>query len=391
MCGRRYLGFVLLVWFQGVLHVQTSDQPCSAPKLNNGYLIPEELAYNHESKLTYSCDKGRKPAVEGWWATSTCHNGKWSPEPQCIDEKACLPPTIPNGIYTVNTNGWYEERDIIRITCDKGYKHKNRVATAECITGTWSSVPVCEKSIHACGEPPQVPHAVIIFQGFQDFFAPDTGLQYECEDGYTIEGADTKKTIYCLSGNWTQGPVCSRVTRPGPGPVGPALGGTGGGHPPSTGSATQPAGGGTDRGHGGSGGHATSAGSGTQPEWRVNICGNPPVVPNGDVVGYGQRYLRYECSSFYKLDGPEKVVCYSDGTWSNVPYCRVNFCSVDTDGHPHLKSAGVHYMKYGEEVRLPCVQDPSWWTDHYSLVKCIYGRTVVYDCCTRFALKSDCC
>ncbi|XP_054452677.1 complement factor H-related protein 1-like [Anoplopoma fimbria] len=358
MCGRRYLGFVLLVWLQGVLHVQTSDQPCSAPKLNNGYLDPEELTYNHDSKLTYSCDKGRKPAVEGWWATSTCHNGTWSPEPQCIDEKDCLAPNIPNAKYAENQSGWYEDGHTIRIRCNEGYVPKGWRVTTKCINGNWSSVLICEKCIHACSEPPQVPHTVIIFQGFQDFFAPDTELQYECEDGYTIEGADNKKTIYCLSGNWIQGPVCS---------------------------------GGTDRGHGGSGGHATSAGSGTQPEWGVEVCGKPPVVPNGDVVGYGQRYLRYECSSFYKLVGPEKVVCYSDGTWSNVPYCRVNFCSVDTDGHPLLKPAGVHYMKYGEEVRLPCVRDPSWWTDHYSLVKCINGRTFVYDCCTRFARKSDRC
>lgn len=64
--------------------------------------------------------------------------------------------------------------------------------------------------MHACGEPPQIPHAVIVRQGYQDFFAVDTELQYECEDGYTVDGVDTKTSIYCISGNWTDGPMCSK-------------------------------------------------------------------------------------------------------------------------------------------------------------------------------------
>ena len=65
-------------------------------------------------------------------------------------EKACIPPTIPNAKYTENSNGWYEEGHIIRITCDKGYHDKNQDATAECINGTWSSVPVCESKSVRC-------------------------------------------------------------------------------------------------------------------------------------------------------------------------------------------------------------------------------------------------
>ncbi|XP_074506764.1 complement factor H-like isoform X1 [Sebastes fasciatus] len=408
----RYLGFVLLVWFPGALHAQSANVPCRAPRLNGGYLVPEQDTYPHETNLAYACDNGRKPAVEGWWATTTCLNGTWSHEPQCIDEKACMPPTIPNGIYTVNTNGWYEERDKIWITCNEGYKHKNRDATAECVNGTWTSVPICEKSIHACGEPPQIPHAIIIDQEYQEVFPGDTEVQYECEDGYTVEGADTKKSIYCIAGNWTEGPKCSTGTRPGTGHGGSGVGGAGGGSTTSTGSGTQPAGSRPGTGDGGSagGGHTTSTGSGTQPvgggsssssglnemetEHQITTirnCGNQPVVPNGDVVGNNLRFLRYQCANFYKRVGPEDVVCYSDGTWSEVPTCRAAFCSVNTDGYPQLIPGGVKYIKDGETVRLQCVELDHWWTQHYSVVRCTFGTLSLSRCCGWFDLKRNIC
>ncbi|XP_037643546.1 CUB and sushi domain-containing protein 1-like isoform X7 [Sebastes umbrosus] len=464
----RYLGFVLLVWFPGALHAQSANVPCRAPRLNGGYLVPEQDTYPHGTKLTYACDNGRKPAVEGWWATSTCLNGTWSHEPQCIDEKACMPPTIPNAIYTENTNGWYEERDKIWITCNEGYEHKNRDATAECVNGTWSSVPICEKSIHACGDPPQIPHAIIIDQEYQEVFPGDTEVQYECEDGYTVEGAE--KSIYCIAGNWTEGPKCSRGTRPGTGHGGSGVGGAGGGSTTSTGSGTQPAGSRPGTGDGGSaggghttstgsgtqpvgggsrpgtgdggsagGGHTTSTGSGTQPvgggsrpdtgdggsagrghttstgrgtppvgggssgssglnemetEHQITTirnCGNHPVVPNGDVVGNSQRFLRYQCAQFYKRVGPEDVVCYSDGTWSEVPTCRAAFCSVNTDEYPQLIPGGVKYIKDGETVRLECVHLDHWWTTHYSVGRCTFGRLSLSRCCDWLDLKRNKC
>lgn len=59
------------------------------------------------------------------------------------DENNCIPLTIPNGKYKEEDNGWFEEGEVIRVSCDPGYQHQNRVATAKCINGTWSSVPVC--------------------------------------------------------------------------------------------------------------------------------------------------------------------------------------------------------------------------------------------------------
>ncbi|XP_075954833.1 complement factor H-related protein 1-like [Anarhichas minor] len=203
----RYLGFGLLIWFPVALHAQHATPSCSAPRLDGGFFSPKQETYSDETALTYTCNDGRKPTVKGWWATSTCLNGTWSPEPQCIDEKACIAPDIPNAQYTEKQSGWYNDGHKIRITCNEGYDPKDHNVTTTCINGKWSSVPVCEKR---CREPPQIPHAVIIHQGYQEFFAADTTVQYECQDEYTAEGGDTKKSVYCIAGNWTEGPVCSK-------------------------------------------------------------------------------------------------------------------------------------------------------------------------------------
>ena len=68
-------------------------------------------------------------------------------------------------------------------------------------------------SIPTCGEPPKIPHAVILHQEYQDSFVGDSQVQYECEDGHTVEGLESNKLVFCRAGNWTQGPMCSKWTK----------------------------------------------------------------------------------------------------------------------------------------------------------------------------------
>ncbi|XP_065809914.1 complement factor H-related protein 1 isoform X1 [Labrus bergylta] len=378
----RYLRCVLLVCF---LYAQSAAQPCAAPRLGGGYFVPEQETYTHGTTLKYACDNGRKPAAEGWWATSTCENEKWFPEPQCIEINACIPITVPNAKYTENSDGWYEEGDKIRVTCDEGYEVKKRDATAVCLNGTWTSVPVCEKSILACGEPPQIPHAVIVGQRYQEVFAADSNVTYECEDGYSVEGAESKKNIFCISGKWTEGPTCIRGTRPG----------SGGGEGQTTSSdRTQPAGGGSrpGTGQGGSAGRGNipSAGSVARPV-GVRNCGTFPTVANGEVVESNESFLKYSCKVFYKLVGPETVLCYGDGTWSNIPICRDAYCAVNTDEHPLLVSVGKVFIKEGEEKEFDCVDQDEWWFDNYSVGKCTTEGLRLQKCCARAQITLKTC
>uniref|UniRef100_UPI003AAC3B26 complement factor H-like n=1 Tax=Centroberyx gerrardi TaxID=166262 RepID=UPI003AAC3B26 len=361
----RCLCFVLLIWFPGAVNAQSETEPCNAPRLDGGFFVPVQVTYSHGTDLTYACDNGHKPAVEGWWATSTCQNGKWSHKPQCIDEKSCLPPSIPNAKYTQNPNGWYKETEKIRITCDNGYEVKNNSATAECKNGTWTSILICEKSSYACDEPPKIPHAVIIRQGYQDLFAEDAEVWYECEEGYAVEGtADTQTVLYCIAGNWTTGqpcepkpPVTDRTnseggTRPGAGP-GAGTSGVGG-----TGNAGggQPAG-----GRGGAGG-------------GVDRCGEIPTLINGAVMKIERMSLKYKCDEDYERVGGAQVACYSDGSWSKLPTCKETLCTVDTSQYYWLKTLPqVRYVKEGQSMRFDCTQVDNWWRPYRALGRCSNG------------------
>ncbi|KAE8291188.1 Complement factor H-related protein 5 [Larimichthys crocea] len=358
----RCLIFVVLLWFPGLLHAESAAQPCHAPRLDNGYFVPEQHMYAHESMLTYACDNKHKPVMENWWAKITCQNGNWSHKPQCIDQKACFAPTIPNANYTKNQDGWYEEGYKIRITCDTGYEFKNNDATAVCTNGTWSSVPVCEKSTLACGEPPQIPHAVII-QGYQEVFAVDSEVQYKCKDGYTMGEAKNKKSIICISGNWTEGPTCRPSTNSGLNDRKPPF-------------ATRP---------------STNSGlNDSKPSFTtIDQCGSPPNVLDGLVVEESLRSLTYKCNSYYKLIGPDTVVCYSDGTWSEVPTCADRFCSVNTDKDPKLIPNGVTYIKYGDTVELECKDEHMF--KNFSVARCTDGRLTVSRCCNRLQIRTNTC
>ncbi|XP_074544729.1 complement factor H-related protein 2-like [Halichoeres trimaculatus] len=356
MCT-AYLWCVLLVCFPGVLNALTAAQSCSAPSLDGGYLIPEQDTYLDGITVTYSCNNTRKPAVEGWWAKSTCLNGKWIPEPQCIDEKACLPLKIKNAEYTENPNGWYEDGGKIRITCDDGYEVLNWDATAVCSNGAWTSVPVCNISPDACRAPPPIPHAVVVGLKYKEVFAVDAVVQYECENGYTVEGAESTKNVTCLSGTWTKGPSCISDRRP----------------------AT---------GHG-SAGHSSSPGN-VRQRVAVRNCGSRPRVPNGEVVVTNEWFLRYSCNEYYTLEGPEAVLCYSDGFWSQAPICRATYCSLNTTHHTELDSVGVVFLKHGETRKLSCVREDHWF-ENSSVATCTDGKLTRTRCCNSFQITTKTC
>ncbi|KAF3699086.1 Coagulation factor XIII B chain [Channa argus] len=391
MCT-TYLGFLLLIWFPGQAYAQSAAQPCSAPRLDGGYFVPDKNSYSHKTSLSYACDDGHKPVGEGWWATSTCQNGVWSPTPQCIDEKDCISPNIPNGRYTTPQKEWFKDTFLIRVTCDRGYELKNQAATATCNNGTWSSLPICEKSIHSCGEPPKVPHAVIINQEYQTLFAVDSEVQYKCEDGYTTEGGNIIKS-FCLSGNWTEGPICRFSTTSDTQPLEISIdhcaarpnvpngdviekermfvkyqckdfyklhgsekvvcysNGTWSTPPICKGSSTT---------------------SDTQPlEISIDHCAAPPNVPNGDIIQKERMFVKYQCKDFYKLHGSEKVVCYSNGTWSAPPICKDAFCVLDRVQN-RLEGIGYEYIKEGEQKYILCHN-----RYNYAYVKCKNGKPTI--------------
>ncbi|XP_039878233.1 complement factor H-related protein 1-like isoform X6 [Simochromis diagramma] len=327
MCVRT-LGFVLVL-FPGLLQAQG----CDPPRLVHGNFLPRQETYSDRTTITYSCDNEYKPVVEGWWATSTCERGKWSHEPQCIDESACFGPTIPNGKYPENSNGWYEDGSTLTITCDGGFEHQNQINTTTCGNGKWSSAPVCERSMSACSAPPKIPHAVIINQRYQQVFAAGSEVQYECEDGYT---AHTKKSV-CIQGYWTAVPTC-------------------------TSSSTS---------------DSNNRDNSLIPI-NIQSCGARPYIENAVIVEEGPMHLKYQCNRYYKLAGPEAVSCYSDAHWSKLPTCEEAFCVVDPARYARygLVKTSPEYMREGETKPFPCTTK-----DYYINVRCTNRRIFLSTCC----------
>ncbi|XP_058481410.1 complement factor H-like [Solea solea] len=390
----KYFGFILLIWVPGGLHAQSDAEPCSAPKLNGGYFVPEHETYSHGTKLQYACNTGHKPAVEGWWATSTCHRGEWFHKPQCIDENACILPTIVNGKYEVPQEGWFKNGRRIFVTCDKRYELKDKAATAQCKNGTWSSLPICQKTRDTCSEPPKIPHAVVIRQQYQELFAADSQVEYRCEKGYTMEEAQ-RNPIICMGGNWTNGPNCT--SRPVTGQGGSAEVGTPGSDTTSAGGGTQSGGSRPGTGQGGSadvgtrGRDTTSAGGGvgrgssTTSDVRlttttIDNCVSEPVILHGEVVYRDEMQLKYACVSFYTLVGEATVVCYNDGNWSQFPTCKEAFCVMKPRAYTHgLTTHGPEYINEGHGKHIPCI-----WAYYSVVVHCANGVLSYTNCCSSY-------
>ncbi|KAG7227252.1 hypothetical protein INR49_013912 [Caranx melampygus] len=148
-----YFGFIVLIWFPGGLHaLSPPPKSCEPPTLDSGYFVPNVELYFHGGSLNYACDMQHKPAVEGWWARSTCENGKWVPEPQCIE-------------------------------------------------------------YHLMHYAPEVQNAVVI-TGYQEVFPASTTLEYRCKEGYLTEDKQDSKSVSCRAGSWGQVPSCGKLRMP---------------------------------------------------------------------------------------------------------------------------------------------------------------------------------
>ncbi|XP_071233201.1 complement factor H-related protein 1-like isoform X3 [Salvelinus alpinus] len=374
----KCLFFVLLIWCLGTVHgqgysisAQDSQQSCQKLKLDQGYFDSDKETYQHGTELYYACDKGRKPVVEGWWAMVKCENRKWSHIPQCIDENSCIAPENPNAkVKKPDVNGWYPNRQSVWFDCDSTHVIKGSI-TAKCENGTWTKLPLCVERDDLCGEPPLVTNAVIT-RKYQEKFQDGSKINYKCQDSYTFEETDSS---VCISGDWTTAPTCKRA---------------------STGEGDRSTS--SDRGNGGTssgGGHSTSSGDEASPNVRtsarpqpsspflpVDRCGEKPTVDNGDFISdsdSNRMALTFKCINYYKLVGPEQVMCRSDQTWSELPICKAP-CTVDKRTSDLLDLKKDMFVKEGESQTFLCKEtgyrDPPSAAD----VRCQNGQVTVGRC-----------
>uniref|UniRef100_A0AAY5KS19 Sushi domain-containing protein n=1 Tax=Esox lucius TaxID=8010 RepID=A0AAY5KS19_ESOLU len=295
---------------------------CRKPKLDEGYFNSEENVYNEGTTLYYGCNKGRKPVTEGWWGITECKNSQWTPEPRCIDESDCLAPDNPNAkVRRPSEEGWYKNGRSVYFECDEFYETKR--TAAKCENGTWEDLPVCEKRKDLCGEPPQVQNAVIT-QEYSDMFLDSSSVQYKCQDSYNL---NINEPTICISGIWSGIPKCSK---------------------------------------------ARSSRSTTSQ--RFDKCGEKPVVDNGDYVSDDNRkFLTYECNLYYKLEGPEKVMCHSNGVWSKTPVCKEP-CTVSPTTFDLLDATTNPFVMDGGSSVFLCKQKDRYGRKYFSHFHCQNGK-----------------
>ncbi|XP_041751603.1 complement factor H-related protein 2 [Coregonus clupeaformis] len=374
------LVFALLIWCLLTVHALGSQQSCQKPQLDKGYFDSDEGTYPLGTELYYACDKGLKPVAEGWWAIVKCENSKWSHTPLCIEENDCIAPDNPNAkVIKPNVNGWHPNGDTVRFECDAAYKMKSgdRVSS-KCENGIWTKLPLCVEKANLCEAPPPVTNAVITHE-YQDKFPDGSIVHYKCQNSYTLAGTDS---IVCLSGKWTPSPTCIKT----PSPTERASTGEGG-HSTSG-----------DRGNGGTsrgGDHIDSIGDESSPNVRptarpqpsgkilpVDRCGAKPTVDNGDFItvpGSNQMALTYKCINYYKLVGPEKVMCRSDRTWSELPTCKAP-CTIEKKTFDQLDLPKDMFVKEGESQTFLCKEQDYYRRPLVADVRCQNGHVTIDRC-----------
>uniref|UniRef100_A0A6Q2XW17 Sushi domain-containing protein n=1 Tax=Esox lucius TaxID=8010 RepID=A0A6Q2XW17_ESOLU len=207
--------------------------------------------------------------------------------------RVCQRPQLDNG-FVVPEQEMYQDGVSLTYACDRGLKTPldGWWGTVKCDNGVWSHNPQCNSM---CGEPPRVFNAVIT-QEYQKKFLSGSEVVYKCQTSYTLNGPES---IVCISGEWTPTPTCMTAER--------------------------------DKGHGFTGRavgqiqtrHCIPCVRAHQIMITRHKCGEKPVVDNGDYISDNNRMaLTYKCKMHYELEGPEQVMCHSNGVWSETPVCK---------------------------------------------------------------------
>ncbi|XP_028831769.1 complement factor H-related protein 1-like isoform X2 [Denticeps clupeoides] len=348
---------LLSVWPDRIARAQSLGRDCPRPTLENGYFTPDESTYKHDDKIYYACNQGQKPISEGWWANVVCNDGKWSPYPLCIGENDCIAPNVPHAkLINPVQEGWYGNGNSAGFVCERGYEIITDSSTS-CQNGRWTSLPTCTRKPFSCGSPPQVENA-IIQQKYEDIYEEYSTVAYACGDLYQLEG---QSVVQCKNAQWQVAPKCVKK-----------------GIQPEPPSRERTVSGDEDR----------TQGTSFPLYLEVQECGDPPTIVYGDTTKTERLSITYECSRFYKLQGPSQVMCLSGRQWSKLPTCVSNFCKLEgkIDHLKTLQSALFFEEETTEYFDCEDVRynEYKWvagnWKHYGAIGRCIKGNVYFKGC-----------
>ncbi|KAM5302063.1 complement factor H-like [Glossophaga mutica] len=202
-----YIPLVFVQWISllisQIISVSSKRKCGPPPTIHNGDIttFPSVVHAPGES-VEYRCQSYYK--LQGNRIT-TCHEGKWSEPPKCLESKGKCgpPPTINNGDITTVPSAVYAPGESVEYRCQSYYKLQgNRITT--CHEGKWSEPPKCLESKGKCGPPPTINNGdIITFPS--SVYAPGQSVEYRCQSYYKLQG---NRIITCHEGKWSEPPKC---------------------------------------------------------------------------------------------------------------------------------------------------------------------------------------
>uniref|UniRef100_A0A8C1GP80 CUB and Sushi multiple domains 2 n=1 Tax=Cyprinus carpio TaxID=7962 RepID=A0A8C1GP80_CYPCA len=286
------------------------------------------------SVIRFSCI-GQRSVVGN--TTRMCQlDGQWSGSlPHCSGDSAgmCGDPGIP--VHGIRLGEEFSVGSIVRFSCEPGYILKGSSERTCLANGSWVGIqPECH--VVSCGNPGTPRNAMI---QFHDGLVFSRSVTYSCREGYYSTGLLTRHCT--VNGTWTGDmPECTVINCGDPGV-------------PANGIRL-----GSDFTYGHTVSFQCSPGftvdadrastlictkdrtwNSTKPVCKAIVCGAPPSIPNGQVVGSDFQWgssISYNCNQGYQLSLPTVLTCQGTGNWSGErPQCFPVFC-----GDPGIPAQG---------------------------------------------------
>ncbi|XP_048086105.1 CUB and sushi domain-containing protein 1 [Alosa alosa] len=323
------------------------------------------------SVIRYSCMGGRSIIGN---TTRVCQpDGRWSGSlPHCSGEtlSLCGDPGVP--VHGIRLGEEFAVGSAVRFSCEPGYVLTGSSERTCLSNSTWTGTqPECH--VVSCGNPGTPRNAQI---QFHDGLVFSRSITYACREGYYSTGLLTRHCT--VNGTWTGNmPECSVINCGDPGVPANGLR-LGSDFTYSRSVSFQCAPGFTMDADRASTLICTKdrTWNGTKPLCKAIVCGPPPSIPNGQVMGSDFQWgasVSYSCNQGYQLSLPTVLTCQGGGNWSGEkPQCFPVFC-----GDPGFPAQGrredrgftylspVYFSCYpplllvGSKVRY-CQYDGTW-------------------------------
>ncbi|XP_032436521.1 CUB and sushi domain-containing protein 2 [Xiphophorus hellerii] len=286
------------------------------------------------SVIRYSC-MGQRSIVGN--TTRMCQlDGQWSGSPpHCSGESngLCGDPGVP--VHGIRLGDEFTVSSVVRFSCEPGYVLKGSPERTCFSNGTWMGTqPECH--VISCGNPGTPRNAQILVHDGLTF---SRSITYSCREGYYSTGLLTRHCT--VNGTWTGNmPECSVINCGDPGvPANGVRFGNDFTYNRTVAFQCSP-------GYTMDADRASSlictkdrTWNGTKPLCKAIVCGPPPLIPNGQVVGSDLTWgssISYSCNQGYQLSLPTVLTCQGNGNWSGEkPQCFPVFC-----GDPGMPDQG---------------------------------------------------